>query len=213
MCIRDSGSSPAGPSLPVGPDRGRDSTAATRPEATPMPTARPRTPLRPAVTALLTGLILLLPAAPALAHGGGDSNQSRVLVLDALSYLANQPAGYEDSVTDKVGDALDAPDTQGVDLDKVAAAQQALKAGDMDQVRTLLQASLLPLTAPVTGEDTGTTTMLDPLPGHTTGTASTAALAGLSVAALLLGLGLARRWRPVESLAQLRRRVIGGEPR
>ena len=169
-----------------------------------MPTTRSTTRLRRACTVLLAALVVLLPAAPALAHGEGDSEQSRVLVLDALTYLANKPAGYMDEVTDKVGDALEAPDTAGVNLAKVEAAQQALEHNDMMQTRALLQASLAPMAGPVTGEDPGTTTMLDPLTVHSTWAGSEPALAALSLAAVLIGLVLARRWRPDISLRALR---------
>lgn len=161
--------------------------------------------LRRACTAVLTGLLLLLSAAPALAHGGGDSDQSRVLVLDALTYLANKPANYMDEVTDKVGDALEAPDTAGVNLTKVQAAERALKSNDMMRARSLLQASLNPMTGPVTGEDPGTTTMPDPLSVHTGWNHSGALIGALSAAAAVLGgLVLARRWRPSMPLRALR---------
>lgn len=169
-----------------------------------MGTKRTDACLRRACTAVLTGLLLLLPAAPARAHGEGDSDQSRVLVLDALTYLANKPTGYMDEVTDKVGDALEAPDTAGVNLTKVKAAQRALKRNDMMQVRSLLQASLAPMTGPVTGEDPGTTTMPDPLTVHTSWAGSATVLAGVSAAAVLAGLVLAWRWRPSLSVRQLR---------
>ena len=178
-----------------------------------MPTTRSTTRLARACTALLIGLLVLLPAAPALAHGEGDSEQSRVLVLDALTYLANKPAGYMDEVTDKVGDALEAPDSTGVNLAKVQAAQQALKHNDMMQTRTLLQASLAPMAGPVTGEDPGTTAMLDPLTVHTTWAGSEAVLAALSLGAVLIGLILARRWRPDSSLRTLRTQSHEGETR
>ena len=178
-----------------------------------MPTKRSTARRRQACTALLTGLLVLLPGAPALAHGGGDSEQSRVLVLDALTYMANRPAGYMDAVTDKVGDALEAPDTTGVNLAKVESARQALERNDMMQTRALLQASLAPMAGPVTGEDPGTTTMLDPLTVHTTWAGSEAVLAALSLGAALTGLVLARRWRPDVSLRALRTRSHEGGTR
>lgn len=164
-------------------------------------------------TALVTGLIVLLPAGPALAHGDGDSEQSRVLVLDALSYLANRPANYMDMTTDKVADALAAPDKSGVDLAKVKAAQDALMNNDMMQTRTLLQQSLSPLTGPVAGEDPGTTTVLDPLAVHPTWTGYEVTLAALSGASLLIGILLARHWRPTKRLRALRTQIQEGSIR
>lgn len=171
-----------------------------------------RAPSRMVLAALATGLLVLLPVAHALAHGD-EGEESRVLVIDALAYLANEPAGYEDHVADKVGDALEAPDTEGVDLTKLEAAQQALDAGDMAAVRRLLQDSVQPLTGPVTGEETGTTTMLDPLSGHTNWGGSGAVLASLSAVAVLTGLLLGYRWRRRESLRDLRAQITGGSAR
>jgi len=179
--------------------------------------AHTRQRTRHVLTTLLTGVMLLLSSAPALAHGEGDSTHSRVLIIDALTYLANRPPEYLDLVKDKVHDALDAPDKAGVDLSAVAAAQMALMADhmsgmtDMTQVRTLLQGSLLPLSGPVTGEQTGTTTMLDPLVGHTAWNASTEVFTAAIAVAMLLGLVLSYLWRPTESFSQLRRRLIEGE--
>src|SRR5262245_50600445 len=74
---------------------------------------------RAAIVAAVGALTLLVPSAAA-AHGD-ESNSAQVLVVDALAYLANQPDGYMDHVADKINDALEAPDTDGVDLAKVTA--------------------------------------------------------------------------------------------
>lgn len=156
--------------------------------------------------------LTLLPAAPALAHGGGDAKESRVLVLDALSFLANRPAGYEDMVMDKVGDALDAPDKDGVDLAAVTKAQAALKAGDLSATRTLLQSAVLPMDEPVTGEEPGTTAMLDPWDPSVSLGGLDGVLAALSAAALAGGVVLAVRSRPHDSIRVLNTRLSGGRP-
>lgn len=163
--------------------------------------------LQGALVAAIAVLAVLVPAAPAFAHGGGDSDQSRVLVVDALSYLANKPSDYMDMAIDKIGDALDAPDKSGVDLAKVAAAQKAMDAEDMMQTRALLESSLKPQAAPVVGMDPGTTRMPDPMSGHTNWAGVGAVYAGLSGLVLLIGLVLAMRWRPGESIEQLRTRL------
>src|SRR5262249_13198605 len=121
-----------------------------------------RIPLRRLVTILATLLVGVgltsLSAAPAMAHGEGDSDQASVLVLQAIGIITNKP-GAMDDITDKIDDALKAPDKEGVDLAQVQAAKDALDAGDMDQIRTLLQQSLqsgAPMQG-ATGEQTGTT--------------------------------------------------------
>lgn len=157
--------------------------------------------------AALTAVALLLPAAPAFAHGGGDSKEARVLVVDALAYLANKPDGYLDNVTDKIGDALEAPIPDGVDLAKVEQAKAALDSGDLVAVRTYLTESLEPITEPITGMETGTTAMPDPLAGHTTWNGASWTYTVLCVLAVLLGLALGFRWRPNESLRELRLRL------
>lgn len=162
------------------------------------------TTARRTCTIALVGLFLLLPAAPAVAHGDGDSAQSRVLVLDALTYLANRPAGYMEEATDKIGDALEAPDQSGVDLADVEAAQQALMSNDMMRARSLLEHSLAPVTGPVTGVDPGTTRMPDPLSAPTTWDSATVLTALFAAVAVLTGLALALRWRPSASLGALR---------
>lgn len=191
------------------------------------------------ITVLLAGLLTSLPALPALAHGEEEGDPSRALVLQALAYLANQPDGYAEAVADKVADALEAPDKEGVDLAKVEAAKAALNGygetsgdsglvsdeigethtedviaseGEMEpldtavllEIRTLLQESVEPLTGPVTGSETGTTTMLDPMSGKTNWDGTSVVFAVLSVAAVLGGLLLARRWRSESSLRAIR---------
>lgn len=163
--------------------------------------------LRRGFAIAISVLALSAPAAPAFAHGEGDSAQSRVLVVDALSYLANRPSDYMDMAMDKIGDALEAPDRAGVDLAKVTAAQRAMDAGDMMRTRALLEASLKPLTRPVVGMDTGTVSMPDPMSGHTDWSSVAAVYAGLSALLMLIGLVLAVRWRPRESIKQLRTRL------
>lgn len=175
----------------------------------PPPATRHRGRRRVAVGVAAAALVIL-PAAPVFAHGAGDSTQSRVLVLDALTYLANRPAGYEDMVSDKIGDALEAPDQEGVNLDKVASAQKAFEGGNPGQARTLLQQSVQPLTEPVTGEETGTTVMLDPAEPTVHLSGLDGVLAALSAAAVAGGLVMAIRTRPTESVGDLKERLNGG---
>lgn len=175
------------------------------------PHTRPRRD-RCVASGLAAAALVLLLAAPALAHGEGDSTESRVLVIDALSYLANRPEGFEDMVSDKIGDALDAENQEGVTLADVASAQRAFEAGDLARTRTLLQHSVQPLTGPVTGEETGTTVMLDPVDPSVDLTGLDGLLAALSAAAVAGGVVLAVRSRPRESIRDLNQTLTGGRP-
>ncbi len=148
-----------------------------------------------------------LAARPALAHDG-DSDQASVLVLQAIGIIVNEP-GDMDEISDKVDDALKAPDKEGVDLAQVQAAKDALDNGNMDKARTLLQQSLqggAPM-QPAAGEETGTTVVHDPLNprGHLAG--GDWVLLAISVLALVLGGWLAVRYRPPQSVRVLRRQL------
>jgi hypothetical protein len=175
-----------------------------------MRTTRGRGLLRQSLVAFVIGCFAVLSAAPAFAHGGGDSNQSRILVLDALSYLANQTPHYADEAMDKVKDALMAKDQSGVDMGPLTMAKQAMDAGQMMQARDLLQRSLQPMMGQVMGDESGTTMMLDPLKVSANGGGSRGLLVGASALAVLAGLLLASLWRPPESLLKLRARMTAG---
>jgi hypothetical protein len=161
------------------------------------------------LAALLFGVWLAtFNAAPALAHGGNDSDQASVLVLQAIGFITNKP-GDMDDVNDKVNDALEAPDKEGVDIAQVQAAKDALDKGDMDQARSLLQKSLT-AGAPMTGakgEETGTTTVHDSLNtrGHLAG--GDWVLLVISVLVLALGGWLSLRFQPADTVRALRRRL------
>lgn len=96
---------------------------------------------RRALLALLVACIMLVQAAPAGAHGSGDSDESRVLVLQAIAYLVNDPGNHE-AILDKVKDAQAAKHKEGVDLSLVAQAQKTFEAGQVHQARSLLERSI-----------------------------------------------------------------------
>lgn len=163
------------------------------------------------LASLLTAALFVLgPAAPSVAHGG-DSEEARLLVLQALAYLANEPDDYLHRVEEKIDEALEVRDTSGVEISKVETAREAFEAGSLAEVRNDLQAAVLPLTEPVTGEATGTTTMLDPYDGETDWAGAGGILAGLSAVVLLAGVALSYRWRPEQSLSQLRQSEGDGQ--
>ena len=177
--------------------------------------------------------VLLGPAgAASAAEGHGEeSDVASVLVLQSISIIAND--GTLEAAAEKLEDALEARDKEGTDLGKVEEALEVLEgAADspdagaaMAEARTILESAteVRPATgygempepgmvgegeAPyATGADTGTAVVLDPVsPERGIGDGGDAVLIVLSVISVLAGLYLARRWRPHDSIRQLRRR-------
>lgn len=158
------------------------------------------------VAVLLAGLVSPTSAS---AHGGGDSDESLVLVRQAIAYLVNKP-GDMGHVEDKINDALEAPHTEGVNLVLVKQAMDALDGGDMMQVRQLLEKSIGArpyvgsedpmqigkVPPPLTGEDTGTLAALDPMPGRHRLTAGDWAAIVAAVLIALAGVALSFQLRP-----------------
>lgn len=81
--------------------------------------------------------IVAVLAPPAFAHEG-EEQPAKTSVLQAIAVIEAQPE-LTDTIADKIGDALDAEDTDGVDLDLVAQAQNAFDAGDLTRTETLLE--------------------------------------------------------------------------
>jgi hypothetical protein len=158
------------------------------------------------VAVLLAGLVA---PPPASAHGGGDSDESLVLVRQAIAYLVNKP-GDMGHVEDKIHDSLEAPHKEGVNLLLVQQAMDAMDAGDMMQVRQLLEKSIgarpyVGTADPVQigkvppaliGADTGTLVALDPMPGRHDLTAGDWAAIAVAAVIALVGLALSFRLRP-----------------
>lgn len=93
---------------------------------------------------LLVTLMALsvLSVGPALAHGGEDIDEAKVLVRQAIALIVSTPDDVGE-IREKVTAALDAPDTSGVDLTIVQEADAALANGDdVAQVRGLLERSI-----------------------------------------------------------------------
>jgi hypothetical protein len=158
------------------------------------------------VAVLLAGLVSPTPGS---AHGGGDSDESLVLVRQAIAYLVNKPGDME-HVEDKINDSLEAPHKEGVNLILVKQAMDAVDGGDMMQVRQLLQQSIGArpyvgsedpvqigkVPPPLTGEDTGTLAALDPMPGRLGLTGGDWAAIAAAVLIALIGVALSFRLRP-----------------
>ena len=160
-------------------------------------------------TALLFGG--LLSASPAWAHGNDETMEGYLLVQQALGHLAHA-TGSEGIMPamEKIDDALKAEDQEGVDVAELQQAKSALEAGQITQGRTLLQHSISQAISrfkPATGEQTGTTVVLNPLPGRGGLTNTDWGFLIVSIVLLLLGLTLAWFFRPPENIHELRQKL------
>ncbi|MEU0684996.1 MULTISPECIES: hypothetical protein [Streptomyces] len=171
----------------------------------------------PACAAALVALLVSL-VVPSVAWADEEeSTQSAVLVEQALALIAND-AGDE-RVAERVEDALQAPEKQGVNLDLVERAGDLIadpgeSAAATRQAQTLLLDSVgakLP-SAPqggrfATGEETGTSEILDELrPPRGISDSGDAALFALGLASVAVGLWLSHRLRPPHRLRELEHR-------
>lgn len=129
------------------------------------------------------------------------------MVQQAVGYLANEPVSGVMPALEKIDAALAAPDQDGVSVADVQRAKSELQAGKVAQGRALLQASIaaaLSTVKPATGDQTGTTVVLDALPSRSGLTGEDWGFLALSVLAILGGLLLAYLFRPHQSVRELR---------
>ncbi len=89
----------------------------------------------------LAGLLLLLLAPAAHAHEAEEEVPARALVRQAIALIRTQPEQVE-AILDKMADALQAEDTEGVDLALVERAQAAFRAGDLHRAQDLLEEAI-----------------------------------------------------------------------
>ncbi|MEO6143170.1 MAG: hypothetical protein ABIP19_04250 [Dermatophilaceae bacterium] len=155
-------------------------------------------------------------AAPAWAHGAGETEEGYLLVQQALGHLAHEPnmAGVE-AAMEKIDDTLATTDQEGVNVAQVKEAQMALDAGKVEAGQALLQKSITEAVSqlkPATGEETGTTLVPGEFPGRGSLNGLQWAFLGISVLLLLAGSALASRFRPADNLAALRRRLAAPQP-
>jgi len=166
------------------------------------------------VVSLVAAIALLgalaLPQA-AVAHGEGETEEGYLLVQQALGHLAHDTGsdGIELAM-EKVDDALSTEDQEGVDVAKVEDGMQALEAGQVEQARALLQDSIQDAVTEqptATGYETGTTVVASAMPGRSGLNGQDLGWLVASSAAVLLGLVLAYRFRPRDSVRELRTRL------
>lgn len=177
-----------------------------------------------ALTACAVVTLLVGSATFALADEPGESTESRVLVQQAIALIVNTPDDRM-AIEERISDALEAPDTEGADLATVEKAKAALAADDLDQTRSWLQVAIgagpylgngVPPKVgetsgqpgkPAVGGESGTSVVLDELDPSGNLGGSDVVLLGLSTVAIAAGLLLAWRFRPEDTVRQMRLRA------
>lgn len=160
------------------------------------------------VAAALMLLTAFAIAAPAVAQGEGETNQGYLLVQQALGHLAHDTsaAGIHTAM-ENLQEALNTTDQRGVDVTEVRQGMDSLKAGAVGKARHLLQDSIkeaLTNLPPATGNQTGTKVVVPELPGRSALHARDWVFLIASVLVGLLGVWLALRFRPHDSVRDLR---------
>lgn len=103
---------------------------------------RPQGGLRPLLCSIvLAWLGVAALAAPASAHEGEEKVPARTQVQVADAILRTQPEQM-DLAADRINDALEAEDHEGVDLNRVKLAKDTLQAGDTAKTELLLEQAL-----------------------------------------------------------------------
>lgn len=144
----------------------------------------------------------------ASAHGDEETTVGYVLVEQALGHLAHDTSssGIELAM-EKVQDALDTKDQEGMSVAEVEQAMRALESGDASTARRLLQDSIKTALARqprATGNETGTTKIVPELHGRTGFGGQDWLFLLVSIVAVVAGTWLAVVFRPHESVGVLR---------
>jgi hypothetical protein len=169
---------------------------------------------------LLAGLALifgvaLVTGSPASADEPGETDVGYLLVQQALGHLAHDTSseGLEVAM-EKVSDALETNEQEGVDVSTLAQAMAALEAKDVEGARPLLQDSIaeaLHNRPPATGMETGTTSVRPELEGRSGLAGEDWVFLAAALGALLLGAWLSVRFRPHDSIRDLRTQLAGAD--
>ena len=170
------------------------------------------------VAVMITALVASI--SPAQASGGIESKVSKVLIGQSIAIMVNQPDDPA-MADEKLADAQKAEDQAGVDLVALGQARDALAAGDAHRARSLAERSigakphangpkppaigeLTPATtidAPVMpmarGAEVGAVALPDPLEVQRDLSGSNAILLALALLAIVVGVGLSIRFRPI----------------
>lgn len=163
------------------------------------------------VTLVLLGS--LVSASPASADEPGETDVGYLLVQQALAHLAHDssPGGVEVAV-EKVADALETDDQQGVAVPTLEKAMSALEADDIEGARSLLQDSIADAQhnqPAATGMDSGTSVVRPALEGRSGMAGEDWGFLAAALVALLVGAWLSLRFRPHDSIRALRAQLAG----
>lgn len=163
------------------------------------------------VGVILVGSILAAPSAAG--DEPGETDVGYLLVQQSLGHLAHDSSAEGiDVAMEKVGDALETDDQEGVDVPTLERALAALEAEDIEGARRLLQKSIteaLHNPPPATGMQSGTTVVRLELPGRSGLATEDWGFLAAAVIAALLGAWLTFRFRPHDSFRTLRTRLAG----
>ena len=166
---------------------------------------------RLAVIVMLALVGSLTVAHAAWAHGDDEATEGYALVQQALGHLAHGTGATEiDLAMEKVQDALETDDHEGVDVAEVQRGLAALEARHVVQARSLLQDSIqeaVQSLPPATGNETGTTVVTLEFAGGSDLGALEWLLLGASTIVLLVGVWLTVLFRPPEPIRVLRARL------
>ena len=169
---------------------------------------------------LLAGLALLLGAtlvtgSPASADEPGETHEGYLLVQQALGHLAHDTSAEGREVAmEKVSDALETDEQEGVDVPTLERAMAALEAEDVEGARSLLLDSIaeaLHDRPPATGMDSGTSIVRSELEGRSGLAGEDWGFLAAALGALLLGAWLSVRFRPHDSIRVLRTQLAGAD--
>jgi hypothetical protein len=160
-------------------------------------------------------LLLVALAPPARADEPGESDEASMLVRQGIALIVNTPDDME-GIEDKIKDAQEVKNQEGVKIELVEQAGEALEQNDMHRVRSLLEQSIgarphlggsdvppiretssLGSGALATGEQTGTNVAIDPLEPERGLDGGAWAILAVSLGLVLLGAWLALRWQPL----------------
>lgn len=176
----------------------------------PHTTPQLRRRLSAAVIGGISALVLALaPATAASAHGDDEPTAAIALARQAIALIVNTPDDA-DMIADKINDAAESKDTDGVQIPLVDQAKDALAAGDLHETRTLLEQAIGArvhigdadpvvigdVPPPAIAADTGTLAAIDALPGRDGLHRTEWILLIISVLIAAAGLVLSARLRP-----------------